>query len=631
MKLDKQHCVYVWKIGFVKTETICKKIIPELAENFYRLNDTFRKHPTIMNSLSADQYLEAVDQKHQGTLPTLHNHHFLLQEDGKTYLYKKGTNAIVFKTESHSKLYAVRFFFFQENELFRRYVQLQDYLNNKDLSWKVPFSFFDKEYYPFLKMDWVEGFSFSEYLDTIIQNPLAIGNLQSKLLNLSKELEANGIGHGDLNLNHIRIARQNADFVLKLIDYDSIFIPEFKGRDSLRIGTAGFQHPMRLSSDFSERIDRFSIWIFLTALEAFKANPLLWIESGNNGYDKTTQLIFQFGDLAFPEQSSIFNELKSYNHDALNFYVDKLISYCNTRSADLVEAPELFGQKIITPTKKEEIKQKPEIIPIEIKKPSTVSVIEIKEQKAVEPKPNPAIQKTIVEKKDDFVDQPIASKAQKKDDFADQPIASKAQRQIPSSAKGNKKSRIVLIAAASVILILTSLYFIRPQSKKTEVAPQQPIIVHKNISTGLPKDSLAPVQKTAPVKPVAENETSFFTTSKITNSLAQLYQSYNDRKLSAILSNYNEKLDQYYDAAPVNRASLSGIMKTLFIKPYFYQCTPDWSTLHVENENNNLCNVTITLNEAIKTKKRSRQEKYTSHVQYTFNKNFKIVSEKSID
>src|SRR5689334_3500166 len=112
-----------------------------------------------MNLPTAEEYLQTIDQRQQGSLASLHNYHFLLEEDGKTYLHKKGNNAIVFKTESQSKLYAIRFFFYQENELFRRYVQLQDYLNNKNLSWAVPFSFLDKEYYPFLKMDWVEGLS----------------------------------------------------------------------------------------------------------------------------------------------------------------------------------------------------------------------------------------------------------------------------------------------------------------------------------------------------------------------------------------------------------------------------------------------------------------------------------------
>lgn len=570
-----------------------------------------------MNSLSADQYLEAVEQKHQGTLPTLHNHHFLLQEDGKTYLYKKGTNAIVFKTESHSKLYAIRFFFYHEHELFKRYVQLQNFLSDKELSWKVPFTFFDKEYYPFVKMNWVEGASFGEYLNTIILNPAAIGNLQTKLLTLSRELEANGIGHGDLNLNHIFISKEGADIVLKLIDYDSMFIPPFKGKDSLRIGTAGFQHPMRLTSDFSERVDRFSIWIFLAALEAFKINPLLWIESEKNGYDKTKQLIFQFSDLAFPEQSSIFNELKSYNKETLNFYVDKLIGFCNTRSAEAVEAPQLFDEKIIPLIRKEEAPQKLQtaLAAIEKKEAATTSVTEIPEPKIVQPKPQPVIQKSFPEKKVDFT--PDITKP-------------KAQKEIRSSAKGNKSSKFILFAGALFVLILTSLFFINPKTKKAEVKPQQPIIVHKIIPTSVPKNTPPPVQTTTPVEPVPEKEATVFTPSKITNSLTQLYQSYNQRKLNSILSNYNESLDQYYDANTVNKASLAGIIKTLFIKPYSYQCTPDWSTLQIENINNNLCNVTITLNETIKTKKRSKEEKYTSQIQYTFNKNFKIVSEKSI-
>ena len=80
--------------------------------------------------------------------------------------------------------------------------------------------------------------------------------------------------------------KEGEDYVLKLIDYDSMFIPSFREKDSLSTGTSSFQHPMRLTSDFSETIDRFSFWVFLTALEAFKTDALLWKNAGEYGYDK---------------------------------------------------------------------------------------------------------------------------------------------------------------------------------------------------------------------------------------------------------------------------------------------------------------------------------------------------------
>lgn len=561
-----------------------------------------------MNLPTAEEYLQTIDQRHQGSLASLHNYHFLLEEDGKTYLHKKGNNAIVFKTESQSKLYAIRFFFYQENELFRRYVQLQDYLNNKNLSWAVPFCFLDKEYYPFLKMDWVEGLSFGEYLDTIIHDPSAISDLQSRLVNLSGALEKAGVGHGDLNLDHIRFAKEGPGYVLKLIDYDSMFIPAFKGKDSLRIGTAGFQHPMRLASDFSETTDRFSFWVFLTALEAFKINPSLWIEPRKTDFKKSNRLLFNFSDLAFPEQSSIFNELKYYNKDALDFYVDRLMSFCNKRSADAVELPHLFGERISAQTKKEQAPQKNvrESAAFETGQPPVAASIVTADQKAIKPEVKPAIPKVFNSIKNERIHRP----AQQND------------KNVSVSSRKAHKGRIISIAVTGLLLIITSYYFIRPKNRSAEAASGFSPVIHENIT--------APSKKEVPVQPAEIKETPVFTGQAVTNALTQLYQCYDQRNLNAILSNYADNLDDYYDAAAVSKKSLGGIIKSLFIRPYFYQCNPDWQSMNIEKEDSNSCTVTIMLNEKIKTRKRSKQENYTSRIQYIFDKNFKIVSEKRI-
>ena len=221
---------------------------------------------------SAEEYLQIVSKKTPGSLATLHNYRFLLKEDGKTLFCEESRHAIVFKAEYNSKVYAIRFFLHDDPELFRRYNQIQNYLAAKPFSWKVPVEFLEEEYYPVAKMDWVDGLSFTEYFDSIIRDPSLIGQLQSKLLSLSRNLEKNGIGHGNLNVKNIRFVKQGQDYVLKLIDYDSMYIPSFEGKDSLSSGTSSFQHPMRLASDFSETIDRFSFWVFITALEAFKTD-----------------------------------------------------------------------------------------------------------------------------------------------------------------------------------------------------------------------------------------------------------------------------------------------------------------------------------------------------------------------
>jgi len=554
-----------------------------------------------MNLPSAEEYLKIIEKKAPGSLAMLPNHRFVLRKDGKACWHKKSPHAVVFKTESNSRFYAVRFFLYDQPELFERYHQIQNYLANRALSWKVPFEFLDKEYYPATQMDWIDSLSFTEYLDLIITEPLLISKLQSRLVDLSRSLEENGIGHGNLNLSHVRFVKQQQEYILKLIDYDSLYIPSFEGKDSLTVGTASFQHPMRLASDFSERIDHFSFWIFLTALEALKADASLWTKATENGYDKSEQLLFNFRDLAFPQQSRIFQILKGYNSDALNFYSEKLIGFCNSRSLDEIEAPRLYteedprsdqkkemvvGQAIekdLLPTEKDQL---PANSFSSFLKPSTISS---------EPRP---VKEKIAE------DKLIHLKVRKEPE--------QQRSWLPS--KTTKKARAIAFISIAALVVLTSAYFVTENlSPKTET---------KTVS--VPKKMTTPVRQ----EPVPQEKV--FTSSNITQFLFQLYRSYNKRDLQDILSHYGDSVSQYYDASDLTKGKLSDIINDLFIKPAFYECQPDLRTLRFTVQGDR-CRLVIGINESLKADANSKMEKYSSTIEYTVDRKFKILAEKNLE
>ena len=119
-------------------------------------------------------------------------------------------------------------------------------------------------------MEWVEGTPLNKFIDRYSVDNFTLSKLQRKLIELSASLEESGIGHGDLKYNNIILQNEGADIRLKLIDYDSMFIPAFRGKKNLETGSPGFQPLKRLASHFSETVDRFSIWVMLTTLEAVK-------------------------------------------------------------------------------------------------------------------------------------------------------------------------------------------------------------------------------------------------------------------------------------------------------------------------------------------------------------------------
>ncbi len=560
-----------------------------------------------MKILSAEQYVQLIEENVPGSFASLHSHRFLLKKGG-IHLSKRGRNTIIFKTESHSKFYAIRFLLNDEPELFQRYAQLQNYLNTKSFSWKVPFEFLENEYYPIVKMDWIDSLSLSEYLNLIITNPRRISQLQSILVALSRNLEKNGIAHGNLNLKHICLAKLDQEFVIKLIDYDSMFVPSFKGKHSLSPGSASFQHPMRLASNLYEKMDRFSFWVFLTALEAFKTDPSLWIKAEENGYNKTEQILFSFRDFAFPQQSKVFNILKNYNKEELNFYVDKLMEFCSSKSLSTIEAPQIYTQR-----NSDRIRREKSSIGTKITADNSGQT---EQEKTTTPKASPSKEQSFSSNR------PAANKEAivERDEIVHFKVQSKLIKQNAESSGKKKVGRTVVIVTAAAVLLFTSAYFVN---------------LHHTTGNKVKTTSMAKLQAEVPMeqmiilpKPFLPKET-VFTKANATQFLSQLYLAYNKRDIQSILSNYAYTVS-YYDAGALTKNKLSDVIRNLFIQPAFYECHPDLKTLQLNVQGDN-CKLMISIQEMIKLDKNDDAENYASKIEYTVDRSFKIHAENRVD
>jgi hypothetical protein len=545
---------------------------------------------------SAEEYVELISRKEPGSLATLNNYHFVTNADGAPW-YRKSRQVIVFKAVYNSQTYAIRFFLSDDAELFRRYRQVQDYLEGLSVPWKTPFLFLDEEYYPVVKMDWVDGHSLAEYIDLIISRPSLLSQLQSKLVGLSRNLEEHQVAHGNLNLNHIRLINEGNDHLVKLIDYDSTFVPAFREKDSLSAGTSSFQHPMRLSSDFNETIDRFSIWVMLTALEAFKLDSTLWTNAEQYGYDKSKQILFSYRDLAFPQQSRAFQILRKYNNESLNYYAQKLANFCASKTLEAIEAPHLYGTRDAN-----RIVVKEKSIQQAVKVPEPVKEIVQEPAQVRRPEPKPiAVQKA-----------PIL---QKKEESRVEATPVRVQKADPAPKK--KASVYYLAFAVVLVLAFASFFILGGRKEKVEKATETQSSPAKATKVNPQPQTQTPPQETV------------FTSTNITQFLFQLYQSYNKRDLDGILSNYTDSVSQYYDTYAVNKTELKGMIKNLFIAPTFYECQPDITTLKITNQGD-VCKLVVGVKETIQANKRSKKENFTSTIEYTVNKSFKIFSERNI-
>jgi hypothetical protein len=550
---------------------------------------------------SAEEYLDLITKKQPGTLATLNNYRFLSGPDGTPW-HRRSRQVIVFKAEYNYTTYAIRFFLNDDAELFRRNHEIQEHLHPLNLSWKTPFNFLNEEYYPVVKMDWVEGNSLGEYIDLIINTPGLLTQLQSNLVQLSRSLEEHQVAHGNLNLNHIRLVAEGNNHTIKLIDYDSMFVPSLREKDSLTAGTSSFQQPMRLSSDFNETIDRFSIWVLVTALEAFKLDPSLWTKAEQYGYDKSKQVLFNYRDLAFPQQSRAFQILKKYNNDPLNFYAEKLVSFCTSKTLETIEAPQLYGTRDATrPPVREKVMQQPVKVPEPVKE-TTQRPVQVT---GSQPKIVAAPKERIVVKKEERRRPEVKPVLQ--------------QKQSTESEAKKKRSPYYLASGIVIILAITSFLVLngkkdKPESiTETQSSPAKAAVVEPQ-----------PRRQTQPAP-----QEMVFTSTNIAQFLFQLYQSYNRRDLEGILSNYTDSLSQYYDTYGVNKTELTGMINNLFIAPTFYECEPDIRTLKFTNQGD-VCKLTVSVKETIQANRRSKKENYASTIEYTVNRSFKIFSERNI-
>lgn len=310
-----------------------------------------RNFPTI------GEYNQTIQNKNDWTFQSLNDLNFIPSKifPIKIFSFGSGSYAVVFKATQNSRNYAIRCFLSTEQENINRYQSICNYLNTIKENWKVDCDFFDNEItvngvlYPVLTMEWIEGVLINQFVTENLHNNSVLSELQKQLVEISNSLESHKIGHGDLQCGNIIVQKSGANFQIKLIDYDGMYIPQFGTSKSLEKGRSEFQHPKRTQSDFSPTMDRFSFWVILTALEALKYDKNLWREVMQGGFNTLDNFLFTIQDFTNPYQSNLFNRLKQINSDSVNFYAERLKQFC-LNNINSVETPKLFDKNEINIT-----------------------------------------------------------------------------------------------------------------------------------------------------------------------------------------------------------------------------------------------------------------------------------------
>jgi hypothetical protein len=187
------------------------------------------------------------------------------------------------------------------------------------------------QWYPILKMEWVEGEPLIRYLRRNLQNPTELFGFATKFLQMMLDLQQRSIAHGDIQHGNILVTNKD----IRLIDYDGMFVPELAGLSSHELGNPNYQHPARRASDFGSYLDHFSVWVVLTSLAGLIFDQNFW-DRFNAGDDC---LLFRREDFIDPDSSAVLQELRWTVDPNVKALTDVILSLLRQTSIATLGAP----------------------------------------------------------------------------------------------------------------------------------------------------------------------------------------------------------------------------------------------------------------------------------------------------
>lgn len=273
---------------------------------------------------------------------------------------------------SQGKKYAFRVWHQEIDGIKDRIKKIASYLQTQNIPYFVEFEFVESalnvpdaydanSQIDAIRMDWVAGDNLIDYLNKIItsdqddnQKKTAILEIAEKFKNMVVALHEKHISHGDLQHGNIIITPQKE---LKLVDYDSVYVPTFTNEIQVTSGLAGYQHPCRKGTNTiaSEKDDYFSEYIIYASLLAYAEDLSLWepIDDEDNPRDEYS-LLFKESDLQNSTQSALFAKLRNSSNPELKNAADTLIS--------VLQEPNCNDLESIFPDKQKYLEQPPTVV-----------------------------------------------------------------------------------------------------------------------------------------------------------------------------------------------------------------------------------------------------------------------------
>jgi hypothetical protein len=227
-----------------------------------------------------------------------------------------GNFADVYKVHcpSTGNTWAVKFFKREVRDLRERYKAISDQLVVAQLPFTTEFRYIEDgvriggAWYPLVKMRWIEGLSLNRFVAQSLSQPKMLDQLFELWVRVANRLRLAGIAHADLQHGNVVLVPHGdqGKLLLKLIDYDGMYVPALAGKQSGELGHANYQHPQREKTKaYNAELDRFSHLAICCALKCLSVGGMpLW-----GRFNNEENLLFAAHDFADPAGSKLFREL----------------------------------------------------------------------------------------------------------------------------------------------------------------------------------------------------------------------------------------------------------------------------------------------------------------------------------
>jgi WD40 repeat protein len=236
-----------------------------------------------------------------------------------------------------------------------RYQAISAHLSQAKLPFTVAFQYLPGgirihgEWFPILKMDWVEGQTLQEFIQRHHSDRGYIARLLNIWLKVEPRLRSAQTAHGDLQHGNVLLVpgKTKGTLSLRLIDYDGLWTPALAATPSGEAGHAAYQHPRRAPNPqnahpgvYSSDIDRFPHLVIAAALTCLTHpdGPRFW-QTYHNG----DNLLFAARDFAVPTESRLLRELWDSGDDELQAWAGLIA----TAASYPLEATPLLEKRLV--------------------------------------------------------------------------------------------------------------------------------------------------------------------------------------------------------------------------------------------------------------------------------------------